>query len=137
MATTEQLRTLMDERRNGCNRYFRHLKSRDFHYTDGIKEVLDLCDAYWLLDMIGTEAAPALRADYANTYASIGFIELDVSEGSAYIRLTTDDDHPAVWKRQIEHTDFPAGGWVFKLGLNSVLVPGATVCVMCLLSEDY
>lgn len=137
MATSEQLRTLLDEGRNGCNSYIRHAVARKLIYTDGVQEVAELCGAYWLLDIIGTEAVPALFRTYAETYAAVGLIEMSVlSDGKCKVWLTTDDDAPPIWFRNIEYSDFPAGDWVFKLGVDTVLVPGEMVCVMCLLSED-
>lgn len=136
MATPDQLQSLVSESRNGCNSYIRHPLARKLIYTDGIKEVADLCGAYWLLDIIGTEAAPALMKQYQDGYANVGLIEVRVNDEGAVIALTLDDDAPDAWSRHIEYTDFPHGHWVFKLGMDTVLVPGETVCVMCLLSED-
>lgn len=136
MATTEQLRALLDESRNGCNEYIRHPLARKFIYTDGVQEVADLCGAYWLLDIIGTEAVPALFRERQDSFATVALIEFDVKDDGGYIRATVDDDHPAIWKKAIDYTDFPAGSWIFKLGLDGVLIPGEEVAVMCLLSED-
>lgn len=136
MATTEELRALLDESRNGCNSYMRHPLARKFIYTDGVQEVADLCDAHWLLDIIGTEAVPALLSNYRETYANIGLIEISVLDDKAKIWLSTADDVPAIWTRNIEYTDFPAGTWTFKLGVDSIVLKGELAGVMCLLSED-
>lgn len=136
MATTEQLKTLLDESRNGCNDYIRHPLARNFIYTDGVQEVAELCGAYWLLDIIGTEAAPALTKQFKLSYANSGLIEITAGEKGAVISLTLSDEDPAVWSRTIEYTDFPHGHWVFKLGMDQMLDEGRTVVVMRLLSED-
>lgn len=140
MATTEELRALLDESRNGCNNYIRHPLARRFIYTDGVKEVADLCGAYWLLDILATEAGPALVKQHDIDYSAISLIEVSVVpyngvESQCRINLTVDDDQPAIWVKHLAFTDFPEGSWVFKLGLDRDS-DGATVAVMCLLSED-
>lgn len=111
-ATTQEIRAIFDESRNGANEFYRHPLARRFIYTDGVKEVAEKAGAYWLLDIIGTEFVPAyLKA----TDPGMGIIEMFVTNGKAKIILTTDDDAPPVHTRKIEYTDFPDGKWVFYL----------------------
>ena len=140
MATTEQLQALLDESRNGCDHYVRHALARRFVYTDGVDAMAQLCGAYWLLDVIGTQAVPSLIKDYQENYGDVGLIEISVIEYNGVdcmckVTLTIDDDHPPIWRKDITYTDFPAGKWVFKLGLDRD-TDGAMCGVMCLLSED-
>lgn len=128
--TPKELIALLDEPRNGCNEYIRHPLCRNFIYTDGVQEVASKAGAYWLLDIIGTEAVPALLAP-REFRVGTGLIEVNVEMDEAIISLTTSDWEPPLWKRKIVWTDFPEGKWVFKLADQ-----GGGVCVMCLLSED-
>lgn len=136
MATPDELKALLNESRNGSNGYFRHPLARRFIYTDGVEEMAELCGAYWLLDVIGTEMVEALLNRYHDDYTSSGLIEVTVIGNHCKLELTIADDEPGIWQREVEYTDFPPGHWVFKLGVDTLIDNGKLACVMCLLSED-
>jgi hypothetical protein len=128
------VQTIFDESRNGCNEYIRHPLTPKLIYTDGAKEIAEAAGAYWLLDIIGTEATPALLKHFDNGgSASAGFV-IHVTGSSAVLHLTVGDDQ-MLWSRSIEFTSFPEGRWEFELAVDGMLDPGKLVTVLLLPTE--
>lgn len=113
------VQAVLDEPRNGMNEAFRHGMCRRFYYSDGAQELAEVAGCYWLLDIIGTEAAPKLL-QLMNSPQGVGtaYIEMTVSRDSdALITLTVEDGAPPAWSKSIPFTDFPEGHWVlFEVG---------------------
>lgn len=99
-----------NEGRNGANYFVRHWFRPSFQFSDGVEQVA-AAGCFWLLDILATEAADALRK--SGEY--MGFIEVDVAENKALITMTVDDDKPPVFSRHLEFTDMPDGKWKFFL----------------------
>jgi len=131
----EKLQRLYDESRNGSDGYTRHGMFRKLIYTDGVRELAETAGAYWLLDVIATEASPVMLAQW-ETGATLGIVEIEVVGSTAVIRLTTSDDLPPIWTRRIGYTNFPEGTWLLYLGCDSIIEPGHMVTVLCLPSEN-
>lgn len=93
--------------RNGANQFMRHPLARRLVYSDGVQECAE-AGCYWLLDIAGTECAPAVKR-----YGDMGVLHVDVADSAAEMRLELSDGAPPAWKRSIEHTDLPAGRWTF------------------------
>lgn len=99
------------ETRNGANYFVRHWAVPSFQYSDGVEQ-LAKAGWFWLLDILATEAAPALR----RTDAPQGIVKVVAhSNGSADISLSVEDDAPPVWQRHIDMTDTPAGEYTLLL----------------------
>jgi hypothetical protein len=124
-----------DLSRNGSNGWTRHPLAKRMLYTSGIEELCEAAGAFWMLDVIGTEATPILLKQW-ETGAALGIIELIVEDSRATFAMTTSDDEPPIWKRSIPYTDFPPGRWVLYLACDSVIDYGVMNTVLCLPSEN-
>ncbi len=133
-ARERAVHAVFKESRNGTNGYTRHPFAKRLLWTSGIEELCETAGAFWLLDVIGTEATPVLLAQL-DTGAALGIIRMTVADSKTEIELTVQDDAPPIWKRSIEYTDFPTGEWILYLGCDQLVVPGSTVTVLCLPSE--
>lgn len=121
-----EFKDIYSESRNGVNRFVRHPMARGFHYSDGV-EALAECGCYWLLDIMATECAVALRR--ANEPRSL--VTVKVADSKATIEQTTSDDAPPIWKREIGFTDMPAGEWTFVVNMDGDGI------VRCILLSEY
>jgi hypothetical protein len=92
------------ESRNGANYFVRHWYRRNFQYSDGVEE-LGKAGWMWLIDILATEAADALR----KSGDTPGIVHIVAKDGRADIDLTIDDDKPPIWTRHIDWTDTPDG----------------------------
>jgi hypothetical protein len=129
------LKAIFNTTRNGCNGYIRHPLARKLVFTDGVKQVADEAGAWWLLDVLGTEATPALLKAFKEDGATLGIIKLKSADKKCAISMTTEDDEPPIWGRRIAYTTFPEGEWTLFMGVDQVLIPGSTVTVLMLPSE--
>jgi hypothetical protein len=118
-ALVAAVHAVLDEPRNGMNTAFQHGMFRGFFYSDGARDLAEAAGAYWLLDIIATEAAPVLRR-LLDSPDGVGtsYLEMTVADDDkALIALTVADDAPPAWSKTIDYTDFPHGQWVlFELG---------------------
>lgn len=100
--------------RNGTDNFTRHWLVRNLIYSDGVKECAD-AGCHWLLDKIATEALKPFKLGQAKYECNQALIEVAVRGESAEIRMTMDDNGPALWESTIEFTDLPEGFWNFVL----------------------
>jgi hypothetical protein len=107
---TEAFKKAYSESRNGANFFVRHPLVRIFHYSDGVQECAE-AGMYWLLDVVATECLRPLRE--GGEPCSI--LAVTVINGKAHMALSTEDDAPAIWQKDIEWTDMPDGTWTFEL----------------------
>lgn len=133
--TPEELTTLMDSWRGGSDERYRHPFNRRLIYTEGIKSVAEKVGAYWLLDIIATEVAPICLKRWVSSETPSHLFEVKVEGSKATLKLSDHDDLPELWKREIEHTDFPEGKWTLKLSMDS-MVDTVDVLVLLLVQED-
>lgn len=96
--------------RNGTNQWVRHPLSRRLLYSDGVQELAEL-GCYWLLDVIGTEFVDAATKAVA-VLDDMGFIEVDVQNSAADIKLLRDTGEVPLYVRHIDFTDMPSGKWM-------------------------
>ncbi len=85
----------------GTDNWYKHPLSKKITYTDGVKYVAENGGAYWLLDLIvlGQHVEEVAQEEFQ-------LWVLKVSDNAAI--LTCDDgDGNIVYRKQIEHTDFP------------------------------
>lgn len=125
------LKMVYEASRNGCNHYIRHPLSPSFIYTDGVKEAADVAGAYWLLDILATEAPGAMRGDQnANNGALVVFTIKVNDSNNAHLSMSSDDDSPDFWKKYIGYTSFPEGEWKLYLQYDGSHV-------VCILPSEY
>lgn len=107
----EKFLSVYNERRNGANQFYKHPLVRNFHYSDGVRD-LALTGCYWMLDVAATEIPAAMRK-----HEEIhGILEVTVSLAqTCRMELTVDDDKPAIWKKLVGPTTLPVGTWLFEL----------------------
>jgi hypothetical protein len=134
MTTLLSVADVYSASRNGTDGYTRHPLARRLIYTSGIAELCEAAQAFWLLDVIGTEATPKLLAAHASG-ATLGLIKLKVAKSRAVFTMTTADDAPPMWTKRVPYTDFPEGDWALYLACDGLVVPGQIVTVLCLPSE--
>ncbi len=128
---TATLQMVYDEYRNGCNFYIQHPLAHSFVYTDGVKQVVDVAGAYWLLDILATEAPAAMRKDaHANDGALVLFTIKVNDSNNAHLSMSSDDYSPDFWKKYIGYTNFPKGTWELYLQYDGTHV-------VCILPSEY
>ena len=85
-------------------------------YTEGVKYFCDYAQAYWLLDIISTEAPP-----------EDCFITVEVIDNTTYgkeAQITgTDGDERQTWERFIPMTNAPEGSWKFWKLNDTLILP--------------
>lgn len=85
-------------------------------YTDGAKFFAENAGggAYWFLDIIGTELRELTRKE--------DFLNIVLTSWDNKARILVDDGNDnALYSRDIDYTDCPAGSWQFYL-VNDVLM---------------
>ena len=103
----EKFKAIYSEGRNGANCFYNHWANRRFQYSDGVKDLAEQ-GLYWLLDIGATEWGQKLQV------GDLGVVTFKVPEsGTATLEMSTSDDAPPVWSRDIHITDCPAGEWIF------------------------
>ena len=88
-------------------------------YTDGVKAMAIMAEAYWLLDLIGTEFFPRQESgewDYFVTF------KLHVANNTMAITIT-DGDCNEYLQHDITYTDFPEGDWELWLIEGILILP--------------
>lgn len=74
-------------------------------YTDGVKEVAEKADAFWLIGDICVILTALKRTSFTS-------IKLTVKNKKA-ILLFTDGNFGKVYEQKYKYTDFPEGEWIF------------------------
>ncbi len=74
-------------------------------YTDGIRQMLLLCEAYWLLELICLYQ-PLCRRDESLCYMQFWTLRVNTIEGTAVLICERDTGDLAI-QHGIEYTDFP------------------------------
>jgi hypothetical protein len=108
-----KFKSIYGESRNGCNYRVRHPMCRKFLYSDGVKDLAEV-GMYWLLDIVGTEVAQAIKK-HANEFGGMAFLHAVVKDGKADLSLVRDDGETPKWERHSDFTDLPEGKWIFYL----------------------
>ncbi len=105
--------------------------------SDGVKWILENVGAFWLMDLVGTEALPKVLAELRKSDDPFSnplymtFLRVHVPAGKhgpqeANIWLEQDTGMDPIWRKHISATDFPVGDWTFYI--EAMLVgaqPGA------------
>jgi len=86
---------------NGSENLYRYSFSK-FIYTDGVKSLVQHCQAYWLIDLI---ISHQLHAVVANEHFQVW--DLKRVANNAFAILATDGNHNKVTSQKIPFSDFP------------------------------
>lgn len=105
----EKFKELYEESRNGANCFYRHWATRNFEYSDGVKEVADE-GCHWLLDIFATEVPMVM----VKLKEGLTVVTARVRKGHCDLDATGAGDR-IVYRRTGIHTDLPDGEWSFYL----------------------
>ena len=106
------------ESRNGANEFYFYNLNKNFHYSDGVRDCAK-AGCYWLLDIAATELPAAMHKHRAQR----AILEVHViTNQTCVLELTVADDQPAIWTKDIGHTDMPVGDWFFEVVDETVRV---------------
>ncbi len=99
-----------------------HWANRKFVTTEGVDKVAERAGAHWFVDIVATEFAPKFRTEWIHRRATVGVLKLKVADGgTAVVELTTEDEKPPLFVKQLSYTDFPSGEWVFFMQQDAVI----------------
>ena len=117
MTTTKTLNKADLRQFTGSEHWYRHGIARKVLFTDGAKYVADTGGAYWLLDAIAfAQAEKLVSAEQFQLW------KLKVQNQTA--SLTCEDGNGnAVYRQEIEYTDFPLDEIAFYFTNNTILLP--------------
>ncbi len=104
----------------GTENYYHNALYPNMKYTDGVKYVMQQCESYWLLDIIGLSFYPVLLKK-AGGFLSIKFVKTPNGVGGKFI-IEDGNKNIVLTKRQ-GHTDFPDGEIEFWLAGDVLLLP--------------
>jgi len=97
----EQIKTELREF-TGTQTYYRHFTGQ-LLYTDGVRHMAEICDAFWLIDLI---ASHQFKKVVKETAFQIWHIEVN-DDKTAYVYMNEDTDQPVITSQGLEYTDFP------------------------------
>lgn len=86
---------------NGTSRYYRHPLS-SIVYTDGVRDLAETCEAYWLIDLIVSHQTRLPVAQHP-----FQVWELRQVKGFRYEAACTDGNGKHITRQRIPYTDFP------------------------------
>ena len=78
-------------------------KAADMVYTDGVKEMAELCGAFWLLELIASYQPRCMKD---RSLREIQFWTLTVKDKKGIVTCERDSDDVFL-TQEIEHTNFP------------------------------
>jgi hypothetical protein len=138
MTTTEQaIEAVLSESRNGMN-YAIKAGLYPMLMSDGAKELCEAAGCYWLMDILGTEAAPKLKASINAGDCGTAIVSIKVKDSQATIEVTVSDDAPTYWGKHVPYTDFPEGEWtLFEMGPADWDADGRVVKMICALITEH
>ena len=98
----------------GTENYYKHWKGV---YTDGIKEMAEQFEAYWLIDVVFSYQDKKINLIPFQVW------EITSTGDKATVEMKEDTDQPILVSQKIGFTDFPRG--IFKMYLidNVLLLP--------------
>lgn len=91
------------EQFHGTRNWWKHT-AQFFLYTDGIKYVVEKCEAFWLLDVVQSFQ---LKKDFWNMKYQFWHLEVDPKANEGVIIMRADMGEPELINQKIPHTDFP------------------------------
>ena len=98
------MKTLTEITRNmaqaiGTTRYIKHSLNKNLVFTDGVNQLRQDDDAFWLIDDI---------ASYRRTeYFQVWELKVNLQKKSAVLTMKEDTDEPELVRKEYNYTDFP------------------------------
>ena len=89
-----------------------------FQYTEGIKELADMCEAYWLLDLVFSHQNIDKVAE-----ESFQVWELKRQSGDIFNVVANDGNGHVIASQQIPYSDFPYDSAVVWMVHEILLLP--------------
>jgi len=116
------------QQHRGGNRVYRHSLMRRCYFSEGFRDVMNICEAYWLGDVIASYVPNILRLwetdlcqctgrlllELNDNGSATGGAEFQVARGLRMRRWAT-----PFLRQQIEQTDFPLSDFRFGIGPRS------------------
>jgi len=101
---------------NGSGTFYAHQYA--FLYTEGVKELVEACQSYWLLDLIiSHQYKPALKQQPFQSW------ELIRAKETTFDVIATDGNHHIIASQQIEYSDFRYDQAIIWLVDNILMLP--------------
>jgi hypothetical protein len=100
------------EQHYGSQTYYKGFVSKSI-YTDGIKDLLEKAQCYWLYDIIQTEIFALLK----NKNPDIYYFKITSKSSEAKLILK-DYKSDVIYEREIPFTDFPEGSLDLVIGFD-------------------
>ena len=86
----------------GSEDFHRHSVAKKFVYTAGVKDLVDKCEAYWLIDLIlSHQIYPRVQKEEFQVW------DLKREEKNRFVIVCTDGNHNKVTSQKIPFSDFP------------------------------
>ena len=86
---------------NGSESFYKHQLSKII-YTDGVKDLVQTCKAYWLIDLVVShQFAPKVKRESFQVW------DLKRVQNDVFTILCTDGNHNKITSQEIPFSDFP------------------------------
>lgn len=103
----------------GTEQWHRHFSGH--LYTDGVKRLAELCQAYWLIDSImAHQHSKAARDNHWQLW--ILDVVNSAVDSRAALTMQLDTDQPVLIRQEIPYTDFPLDGRTRLYFIDGVLL---------------
>ena len=87
---------------NGSENFYRHSLAKSFIYTDGVKEMAEKCQSYWLIDLIiSHQVYDEVKRESFQVW------DLKRVNRNEFAINVTDGNHNKVTSQKIPFSDFP------------------------------
>lgn len=98
--TPEEIKNILAHA-TGSGQYYRH--NGILIYTEGVKDMADMCGAYWLIDIVAScQTLDVFKAEEFQVY------KLEVDRPTSTGKVTvTDGNENVLYRQEIPYTDFP------------------------------
>lgn len=135
MKTAEEINSIIAHSTGSLTKYLHMFgrRNRNMLFTEGVKDVADAAEAYWLIDAIFSYYAANQNfkrlLETNERLQGMSFWTLTVNaDRSAVLTCVEDTDMKPVVKQQIEYTDFPLDEIKFYMEYDgsayTLLLPG-------------
>jgi hypothetical protein len=128
--TLEHLKASKLDQHYGTEEFYRaNMFVKKVIHTEGIKELADQAQCYWLLDILATEFYDALKSQKQEPDKF--YITIESKDDQADITMKNYRDK-VIYKRHIDYTDLPTGKLMIYAGWQGE----EGYLVLCLPTED-
>jgi len=107
---------------HGTENYYRYkILWVDALYTDGVRDMAQICKAYWLIDAVMSYQG-GLKDEEFQVW-TLKKIEYKTKDGFYWLLQCTDGNGKALRKQKIEYSDFPLDEMKLYFTNNMLLLP--------------